>query len=353
MKEVVPSGQHIFNETKLSKLAMQWKDLIGQLPPCKNRSRCDKGESFLCGNSRNKCERINREAMILLEEIVVGSTQMFQRLAQHENFHHTVDLGILVSAAQSKMVKWLEKWDPKKGKLFSWMSKCSKNSFKSEVVKVNQFRNRFHVTGDNLEKFFGAADTEVDKHEGANRVHDKITEISCRWGDPQEIGCIRYLIDCIIEEGHDKSAAIDGAAYAWGMPRDHVKFFYQWAVVSLREVFYDQVHVPFTRQDLFRHEHSYSHLVDLLNVITWDQMKLLIATRGGMRFKIPTMPQMAKLHQDYLIMCDIQKSDLDPDSVNEVAQKHKKSLRSAQEIYEEMCNKINPNRSGEHQVYDP
>ena len=77
--------------------------------------------------------------MLVLEQIVEGSTAMFERLAQFEDFHYTVDLPILVSAAQEKVIKWLAKWQPKKGRLFSWFSKCAKNAFRSELVKVNQY----------------------------------------------------------------------------------------------------------------------------------------------------------------------------------------------------------------------
>src|SRR5574343_20093 len=137
-------GEHIFPATHLTKLALHWKEL----------------------NSKGR----HKEAMEVLEEIIIGSTHMFERLAQHENFHYTVDLPILVSAAQEKVVKWLLAWQPKKGKLFTWLSKCSKNQFRSEIVKVTQYRKRFHVTGDNLEKFYGLDDHEVDKNYEAEEV---------------------------------------------------------------------------------------------------------------------------------------------------------------------------------------
>src|SRR5208337_1352821 len=113
---IAVQGEHLFAASYLEPLAIRWKEL----------------------NAKGK----HTEAMLVLEEIVVGSTQMFQRLAQHEGYHFTVDLDILVSAAQEKVVKWLIRWQRKKGKLFTWFSKCAKNAFRSELVKVNQFRKR-------------------------------------------------------------------------------------------------------------------------------------------------------------------------------------------------------------------
>ncbi len=111
---------------------------------------------------------------MVLEEIVIGSTAMFERLAMYEDFHYTVDLKILVSAAQERVVKWLLRWEPKKGRLFSWFSKCAKNAFRSELVKVNQFRKRYYVTSDNLEHFYG-----VDDHAG-NRCDPLFDRVHCR-----------------------------------------------------------------------------------------------------------------------------------------------------------------------------
>lgn len=292
----------------------------------------------------------------MLEEIVVGSTAMFECLAMYEDFHYTVDLKILTSAAQERVVNWLLKWEPKKGRLFTWFSKCAKNAFRSELLKVNQFRKRCHTTGENLELFYGAEDHEVNKHDLAEEVKLKIQDLACRWGDPQEIGAIKYLIECIIDDdndlGNDKQRAIWSAAYAYGISPDLSKFFYSWCLVALRHQMYNKIHVPFTQQDLFRASESYSHIVGLLDIVTWDQLKQIIAVYGGTRFKIPTLASLAKLNKDYRLFQDIDKSDLDPDAVAEVAAAHGKTPRTAQEVYHEMIDVLDPKRYGEHAIYD-
>jgi hypothetical protein len=96
-KPLAPKGEHIFPATILEPLAVRWKELVAQ--------------------------KREDEAMELLEQIVVLCTPMFIRLAQHEGFHHTVDIETLTLSAQSRVANWLLYWDPKKGKLFSWASK--------------------------------------------------------------------------------------------------------------------------------------------------------------------------------------------------------------------------------------
>jgi len=329
--QAVPvAGEHIFPASYLEPLALRWKEL----------------------NAQGR----HTDAMLVLEEIVVGSTQMFERLAQHEGYHYTVDLDILVSAAQEKVVKWLLRWQRKKGKLFAWFSKCAKNAFRSELVKVNQFRKRYHVTSDNLEKFFGAEDHAIDKDDMATEVRARLANLTCRWGNPQEIGAIHFLIECVLEEDHDKQASVKGAAYAYGISMELAKFFYAWALVAMRDQMYKRVRVPFTEEDLVRAALSYSHFVNLFDLpntpFTWPTHgKYLCAVYGGMRIKIPTIAQIAGLVEAKQIFDEVEAGDKDPDSVAEVGERHGKNARTAQDLYHEMVDVLDPRRSGEFEVY--
>lgn len=320
-----PAGEHIFPATRLTNAALRWKALT-------NQGR-------------------HAEAMPILEEIIVGSTMMFERLAQHEDFHHTVDLKILVAAAHEKVVKWLIRWRPKKGRLFSWFSKCAKNAFMSEVVKMSQYRKRHQEPGEDFEKYFGTEDHEADKVSAADRVSSALDDIYCRWGDPQEIGCIHFLIECIIEDDHDKQASIRGATYAYGVSPELSKFFYNWALVALRDAMYDQVRMPFTKQELLIYGESYSLLVDIINILPWDQAQKLIALLGGQRVKFPTVANLAKLRDDYRLWLEIESSDKTPDDVAVIAKRYKRTARTAQETYERVSEIVQAHRAGEYKVY--
>lgn len=319
-------GEHIFPASQLTPLAVQWKQLSSA--------------------GRHK------EAMLLLEQIIIGSTAMFERLAQFEDFHYTVELPVLVSAAQEKVIKWLTKWQPKKGRLFSWFSKCAKNAFRSELVKVNQYRKRFHVTSDNLEKFYGAEDHEVDKHDVVDDVNNRLASLTCRWGDPQEIGAIRYLTLCIVDDEHDKQAAIRSAAYAYGISFELSKFFYNWAIVNLRHAFYEKVYVPFTEHDLMMAGESYTFWPEAVNIVGIEKAKELSAKLGGQRLKIPSLQYISKRRESYALALAVQRSDLDPDSVVEVGRRHKKTARTAQEAFNSLVEQTDPRRYGEHSIFD-
>ena len=294
------------------------------------------------------------QAMLVLDEIILKSTPMFERFAQHEEYTNTVELSILVSAAQEKVIKWLLKWEPKLGKIFSWFSKCAKHAFLSEIVKANQYRKRYHVTGDNLEKYYGTIDHESDRHDMSAEFDRSLKDLFCRWGSPQEIGAIRYMVECLVHDldNHNKQAAIRGAAYAWGISMDMSKFFYSWVLIALRDLHYAKVRVPFTEEDLLRHALSYTNFVELYQFMPHDQIKKMIAVMGGQRIKIPTIAQITRLKDDYATFEAVMASDKDPATVADIAKKKKRSPRTAADAYQSMIEATNPNRSGEYAVYD-
>ena len=321
-----PPREHIFPNTYLQERALKWKNLVAAGKHAESRE--------------------------ILEEIIIESTQMFERLAQHEDFHLTVDLSHLISAAQSKVYKWLEHWNPKKGKLFTWFSKCAKNAFRSEIVRVTQFRRRIHVTGDNLEKFFGTEDHEIDRRETEEAAKLALHDLTTRFGDPQELGAIRYMIECIVDvDNHSKPAAVRGAAYAYGISPEHTKFLYSWCLFRLRDQMYEKIRTLFTEQDVFRMSNHYNHLVDLLDVMSWDQMKKVIATLGGVRLRIPTMSQLVRAHDNLRTFEEIDSTSLDPHDVELVGKRQRKSLRTAQEVYEEIAAKL-VQPTGEFNVFE-
>jgi hypothetical protein len=148
----------IFPTTTIHALAVRWKDL----------------------NERNR----HVEAMALLDEIICLSTPMFERLATFEEYHVTVPLEDLVDAAQEKVIKWLLRWNPKKGSIFSWFSKCAKHAFISQLVKANQYRKKFVVTSENIEKYAGQEDHASDKRDLAEEFRDDLKKLYCRWFAP-------------------------------------------------------------------------------------------------------------------------------------------------------------------------
>ena len=327
-KEARPKDEHIFPETKIRPLVQTWKRLIQQ-----NRQR---------------------EAMVLLDEIIVDSTEMFKRLAQHEKFHHTVPLDSLVAAAQEKIPKWLTRWDPAKGSLFSWLSTCAKNVFRSELVKTTTFTRRIHCTDDDssLERLSGFTGEGQDSKEKTEEIMLKIQSMACPWWYEEIRQTIRYIIECILQDEHSKQDCIRGAAFAWGMSFDTAKFLYNWTHVEMKIVLFSESILQFTEQDIFRAVNRHSGWPQVLDIIGWKAMRMLVACMGGQRLKVPTSAEMSKSYQDAIMAREMAMSDNDPESRAKVAKKFGKSEKSASEIYTEMIRVLDPAVCGEFPIYD-
>ncbi len=323
-----PERETVFPASQLTPLGVKWKELTAA--------------------------KRHKEAMAVLEQIIKGCTPMFERLAMHENFHHTVDLKWLVRAAQDKVVRWLLAWDPKRGRLFSFFSRCSKNAFLSEIGKITTYRNKYYSTSDSLELIHGAEDHAVDKHDLTREVNNRINELTCRWGDPQEIGAIRFIIQCLVDDDarRDKRSVIWSAAYAWGISPDLSKHFYDWAITELRHQFYYKIHVPFTEQDLLVAEHSYSWIADCVNLIGYENTKKFIVVYQGKRLPVPTLASLQRFKENVEICEEMDKTDLTPEAMAAVARKHGRPERSAQDIYRETIEKLDSNRYGEHEIFE-
>lgn len=337
-------SQHIFEKDKLEEIAIEWKKMVAE-------------------GKRN-------EAMPLLEDLIKGCQQMLPRLAQYEGFTITVDVETLIAGASAKIEGWLMAWKPDfkhasgakaANGLFSFLSKCAKNAFRSELSKVNQYRRYFHASGENLEKFYGEVDYNKYREEVTEEVRNNLKDLAVRWGAPQEIGCVRFIVESVTEEKREedkgesatdtRERVIRSAAYAWCVSPDLAKFFYSWAVYALRDSMYNKAYIPFKQEDVLRHAESYTHLVDLLDIIGWEKFKHVIATLGGTRLKLPTLQQMAKHHDHYRMMMEINNELGDPESVEKVGKKFGKSQKTAQQVYTEMSELMDQKRCGEHAIF--
>lgn len=360
-----PKGEHIFPNTRLTAVALHWKELTARAKAATNEAsqflsharQLTPAEEAEVQELQQEAAAKHGEAFVLLEQIIIESTPMFERLAQFEGYHLTVDLPLLVQAAREKVPRWLQACDVQKlheGKLFSWMSTCAKNAFRSEVAKQRQHTTRYHATADNLEKFVGTEDHEVDRHDLMAEVERRIKGISVRWGDPQELGAVRYMVECLRDverQPPNKIAILNGARYAFGLSDEMIKFFYQWSLFALRDALADTRRVPFTRQDVLRLNHSYSFLPDVIDVIGWEPFCRLVKLMGGQRIKLPTLSQMDRMHSEFLLRQELDETDLTPEAFEGVAKRRGTSTRSAGDIFAELSDQLGGQRTGEHPLY--
>ena len=342
---IPPKDESIFPESKLRPVVLQWNRLAAVL-----------SKNNLSTRERN---RLEAESMAILNTIIIDCTEMFKRLAQHEKFHLTVPLDVLVSAAQEKVPKWISKWDPNRGALFSWLSKCAKNIFRGEIVKQVGFQKRIHTTDDDvvLERLSGYVDSTVDMDDAAGELQERLHSITCPWACDAMRGAIRYIIECVLEDNHSKSASIRGASFAWGLDFELSKFLYAWTLISMRDILYDKTYVPMTKVDLLRaayntQVHPSSYAPAIMDIVGNDKYLQLCHMFPGMRIRFPSPGENDKLVKDYQLYLELSQSDMDPLSIEKSARRLGRTEKHAIHVFNEMTKLLDPRSSGDYPVYE-
>jgi hypothetical protein len=235
-----------------------------------------------------------------------------------------------------------------------------KNVFRTEASKVNQYRKYFHSTGENLEKYYGEEDYRKFRAEAAEEVKSNLKELTCRWGDLQEIGTVRFILMSLLEDREEtaketptvvRERIIRSAGFAWCVSPDLARYFYQWAVYALRDALDHKISVRFTLQDVLRHAESYTFLPELIDIVGWDRAQELFVKLGGARIRLPTVQQLGKLHEKYLLFADIQREGEDPDTIEKVGRRRGFSSKTAQQAFEEMSETLDHRRLGDNPIF--
>ncbi len=320
-------GEHIFPATIIEPMALRWKSLTAA--------------------------GIHEEANGLLGEIIVLSTPMLARFAQHERYNVTVDLQILVSMAQSRIETWMRYWDPAKGRIFSWFTKCAKHVYLGEVAKAQVYRQRYHATSDSLEQIAGALDPQIDADADIEHVQSALADIECRWSNPQVIDCIRFHIASIVENPRGpKKPVIRAGSFASGLSIELSRFAHNWALFAIRSAMYHRLKPHYSDVDLITYSESFTLFPDLLDIITVAQLKKLIAVMGGQRLRIPTVAQVEKLVRNQKLAAALAShSHLTPTSLSAVARDHGVRDRTAEEVFVAMSEMLDPERNTQSPVY--
>ena len=291
------------------------------------------------------------EADRLLDHIIPQCEALYSRLAQYEKFDSTVDLGSLINEAMVKTSHWITYWQLEKGPLFSYLSVCAKRLFVGLAKRESDYKGRYYATGDNLEKFVGSEDHEVQRHDAAAELRKRLLTLTGRWASAQCIGVIKMYIDVLVSGDKIKKKELQRAgSYAYGISPELAKFYFSWTLVAMRDLMYDKLRMSYTDQDMFRLQHTHTFLPDMLTVITWDQMVKLMGLFGGQRIKIPTLESIIEARRELAVYHSLEHVQT-PEEFSQVAKKHGYTDRSAQEVFDRLSPVLNNDNDGEYHIF--
>lgn len=225
----------------------------------------------------------------LMDSIVIGS-----------KFSRNAPLQDILGNMFLSMERWLDRWVPGKGTLYSYLSTCIKHACISFVTKEVGLRQRQVLVGDTPMESLGATYV-MDFDDAPDLVTSITSDLECRWSDPEIRDAIRYVADEILRNGgvkHRKavlqtmSLAFDLGAYTdaghTNEMIDVARFIVDWTHAAIRKAWLDHHSPPIRQYDVARLATRFSFLPDLIEVVGLESATRLMSVFAGMSVRFPT-----------------------------------------------------------------
>lgn len=235
----------------------------------------------------NTYKRICGESIHLIDSIIRGS-----------KFSLQVPFLDLRNWLFLQFERWIEKWVPGDGKLYTYMSVSIKNGCLSYVTKEKIARQRCVYTSVPLESLSDSVSYESNFGFDLNdRMKDQLANIVVRWHEPAVREAIKYMMYAILRNrGYSRRKHIlKTTCEAYGMDLDTAKFMLDWTHGAVRGAFLDHYNHPLSFKDLLIASTRFSFLKDIMDVVGFENTKKLCCIFAGNSIRFPPASQIIKL----------------------------------------------------------
>jgi len=252
--------------------------------------------------------RICRFTKNLMDSIILGS-----------RFNRTVPHHDLCSHLFLQMERWLDKWIPGNGSLYSYVSTCCKHGCISLVTKESTLRQRNLLMGDSPPEVTGAH-YEMDFSGEGDMVDRMRASVSMRWHDPVIKEAVQYVLEEILSNGgiRQRKNMIRTMEYAFDLgvhsepslgkneAVEVAKFLIDWTVAMVRAEWLERHASPVSSEDVLRLQSRYGYLPDVVGLIGVENATKLMVAFAGVGIRFPTasafdrMKSVGKAYDEWL-----------------------------------------------------
>jgi hypothetical protein len=235
----------------------------------------------------NTYKRICGESIHLIDSIIRGS-----------KFSLQVPFLDLRNWLFLQFERWIDKWVPGDGKIYTYMSFCIKNGCMSYVSKEKLLRQRYVYTDVPLESISESVSYESDFGFDLNdRMREQLSGILVRWHEPHVREAIKYMMYAILRNrGYSRRKQIlRTACEAYSIDIDTAKFMLDWTHGAVRNAFLEHYNNPLSFKDLLAASTRFSFIWDMLKVLGYEETKKLCCLFAGNSIKFPPASQLIKL----------------------------------------------------------
>lgn len=283
--------------------------------------------------------------IVTYKKICEVSNNLMDSIIRSSRFHLQVPFGDIKNHLFLQVENWIEKWQPTKGKVYTYFCVCIKHACLSFVSKEALIRSRFvfeHQMRDvPLEAVAGSVGPGSYTAEFRASLGTALEELEIRWREPVVREIIRYLVDCVVHNRTEGRRQEILRTITFGYPVDlnTAKFLLDWTQAAVRAcllVKYDQ---PLGEIDIIRVSERFDRMPDLIKLIGLRNAKILMTTFAGQTIRFPSQTQLRR-HTVLKKVYDRLGEDPSPDAVNELAREVRTTPDKIQELYEKVHNNI-------------
>lgn len=236
------------------------------------------------------------------EKICAQSVNLMDSIIRRERFDQFVPFDDIRNFLFVQFERWIIRWVPGDGPLYSYIGVCIKHGCISYVTREKTFRTRYIHTDVPLEAFSDRQEWTEQQHGILPKevIWGKLESITCRWREAIYREVIRYSIRTIIEGRAQsrRSAIVATIVDGYGLSNDMARFLFDWSIGAVRIALLEHYDSPVTEQDLILIRHRFSDVADLADIIGQDAALKLMKVWAGRTVRFPSPKNLQELVRD-------------------------------------------------------
>lgn len=300
--------------------------------------------------------KTNRD-LVTYRKICEGSNNLMDSIIRSNRFHLQVPFGDIKNHLFLQVENWIEKWNPEKGKVYTYFSTCIKHACLSFVSKESLVRQRFvfehQLHGVPLESVAGTVGPNTYSEEFRASLTSALEDLDVRWREPVIRDIVRYLVCCVVHNRTDgrRQEILRTVTFGYPVDLNTAKFLLDWTQAAVRACLLQKYDQPLGEIDIIRVAERFDRMTDIVKLVGLRNAKIMMATFAGQTIRFPSQTQLRR-HQVLKRVHDKLNDDPSPDAVQELAREVRTTPEKIEEYYERVHSNIQAGLLDDSPLFD-
>lgn len=253
---------------------------------------------------------------------------LIDSIIRKSKFHEKVPFLDLRNWLFLQFERWIDKWIPGEGKIYSYFAICTKHGCLSFITKEKLLRQRYVHTDVPLESLSGDSGSYEQDFDFAmqTRMKERVREIHTRWHEPVIRECLQYMASSVLAQRGvlRRRQILKTATTAYPIDIETAKFLLDWMHGAVRQAFLELYDHPMSFQDVMIASEKWSFMKDVMSVIGFKNFKKLACVFAGATLRFPSPSQIMR-YGKIAVASKAISIDQTPESIELMASKLKTS----------------------------